>query len=213
MGNCFRIGLVALLSVLVLCAQNPTGRITGRVIDPTGAVVPGATVKAINIGTNVEASIRTTSEGNFALLNLNPGQYRLEVAMTGFKGFEQGPIELHVGDILSIAVTMQLGAETESVTVTSEAPLLGVAKRGAGPGGNHQTNAESPDAREQRAFYRDVRGEPDYHLADGEPLRSVGEREADEYQRRRRDAESKHDDDRWHAEHGWVTVDRQSPHR
>ena len=127
MRNCFAIGVVALLSVLSLCAQNPTGRITGRVTDPTGAVVPGATVKAINIGTNVEASIRTTSEGNFALLNLNPGQYRLEVAMAGFKGFEQGPIELHVGDTLSIAVTMQLGAQTESVTVTSEAPLLGVA--------------------------------------------------------------------------------------
>ena len=142
--------------------------------DPTGAVVPGATVKAINIGTNVEASIRTTSEGNFALLNLIPGQYRLEVAMTGFKGFEQGPIELHVGDTLSIAVTMQLGAQTESVTVTCRGAFAGSRHGGAGPGGNHQTDAESPDAREQRAFYRDVCGEPDYHLADREPLRSIG---------------------------------------
>ena len=127
MRKCLEFGVLALLSVLSLWAQNPTGRITGRVTDPTGAVVPGATVKVVNIQTNVEASTTTTSEGNFALLNLIPGQYRLEVAMTGFKGFEQGPIELHVGDTLSITVTLQLGAQTESVTVTSEAPLLNVA--------------------------------------------------------------------------------------
>lgn len=115
---------VAFLFVLPLCAQNPTGRITGRVTDPTGAVVPGATVKGVNIATNVEASTTTTSEGNFALLNLIPGQYRLQATMAGFKNFEQGPIELHVGDTLTIPVTMQVGAQTESVTVNAEAPLL-----------------------------------------------------------------------------------------
>src|SRR6185436_2710761 len=95
-----RLCAAGLLAVLSLSAQVATGRITGRITDPTGATVPGASVKSVNIRTNVETTSKSTSDGVFAVLNLIPGQYRLEVDMAGFKRFSQGPLELRVGDTL-----------------------------------------------------------------------------------------------------------------
>ena len=66
-----------------LSAQNPYGRITGRVTDSAGALVPGAAVRAINIETNVTTTTTTSAQGNYDLLNLNPGSYRLEVEHPG----------------------------------------------------------------------------------------------------------------------------------
>src|SRR5437762_13535883 len=130
--SCFRLCAIGLLSVLSLCAQVATGRITGRVTDSSGAVVPGASVKTINIQTNVETSTKSTSEGVFDLQNLIPGQYRLAVEVEGFKHYAQGPMELRVGDTLSLMVALQIGAQTESVTVTTEASLLESASAATG---------------------------------------------------------------------------------
>ena len=113
-----------LLLVCMALAQNPYGRITGRVTDAAGAVAPGATVRAVNVETNVAVTTTTNNEGNYELPNLNPGRYRLVVELAGFKRYERGPFELRVGDVLTIDVSLELGAIAESVTVTAEAPLL-----------------------------------------------------------------------------------------
>ena len=113
-----------LLSAVSLHAQLVTGRITGRVTDSSGAVVPGASVKTINIQTNVETSTKSTSEGVFDLLNLIPGQYRVIVEAAGFKRFERGPMEVRVGDALTIPVTLEVGSQAESITVSTQAPLI-----------------------------------------------------------------------------------------
>jgi len=130
--KCFRLCVIGLLSVLSLCAQVATGRITGRVTDSSGAVVPGGSVKTTNTLTNVETSTKSSSEGVFDLTNLIPGQYRLVVEVTGFKRYEQGPMELRVGDTLSLTVALQIGAQTESVMVSTEASLLEVASAAIG---------------------------------------------------------------------------------
>ena len=122
--NWLRVCAVGVLSVLSLSAQVVTGRITGRITDSSGAVVQKASVKTRNVLTNVETSTVSTSDGIFDLLNLIPGQYRLEVEMAGFKRHQQGPHELRVGDSLTIDIILQLGSQTESVTVTAEAALL-----------------------------------------------------------------------------------------
>lgn len=83
-------------------AQNPYGRITGRVTDAAGAVAPGATVRAVNVETNVAVTTTTNNEGNYELPNLNPGRYRLVVELAGFKRYERGPFELRVGDVLTL---------------------------------------------------------------------------------------------------------------
>jgi hypothetical protein len=108
------------------------GRITGRVTDASGAVIPQASVQSVNIATNVMASTKTNAEGNYDLLNLIPGQYRIIVEIAGFKRYERGPMELRVGDALTITVMLELGTQAESVTVTTEAPLLESASASVG---------------------------------------------------------------------------------
>jgi hypothetical protein len=127
-----RVSVALLLATASLCGQVATGRITGRVTDSSGSIVPGASVKGVNILTNVTTTTVTTSDGVFTLLNLIPGQYRLEVDMSGFKRFSQGPLELRVGDTLNLTVALQVGAQSESVTVNAEAPLLESASAATG---------------------------------------------------------------------------------
>jgi hypothetical protein len=122
--KCFKLFAICLLSVMSLRAQVATGRITGRLTDASGAVVPGGPVKAVNIQTNVETSTRSSSEGIFDLQNLIPGQYRVLAEVSGFKNFQQGPLELRVGDTLSLNISLQIGSQAETVTVTADAPLL-----------------------------------------------------------------------------------------
>jgi len=73
-----------LFSIAVL-AQTPTASINGRILDPSRAVIPGATVEAINVDTNAKYSTETDAAGLFTMANLPPGNYRLEVAKPGFR--------------------------------------------------------------------------------------------------------------------------------
>ncbi|MFB3827213.1 MAG: carboxypeptidase-like regulatory domain-containing protein [Bryobacteraceae bacterium] len=117
----------AALSLFLLSlghAQNPYGRITGRVSDSAGAVVPGVSLRAVNIETNIATATASNAEGNYELVNLAPGQYRLTAEVAGFKKYERGPIEVRVGDVLTVEVSLEIGAVSENITVTAEAPLL-----------------------------------------------------------------------------------------
>jgi hypothetical protein len=116
----FLLGLI----VAPLVAQAPYGRVTGRVVDSGGAVVPGAAVRLTNIATNVVTATASDSAGNFDARNLIPGQYRLVVEVQGFKTYERGPFDVRVGDVRTVDVSLQLGVVTENVTVTADVPLL-----------------------------------------------------------------------------------------
>jgi hypothetical protein len=91
-----------------------------------------ATLKVANIATNVITSIASDSAGNYEARNLIPGQYQLVVEMQGFKKHERGPIEVRVGDVLTIDIALELGALSENVTVTAETPLLEAANASLG---------------------------------------------------------------------------------
>src|ERR1035437_4606828 len=66
-------------------AQETRGQILGRVVDPSGAVVPGATLKAIDTNTNVETSTTTNDSGDYVLPYLLSGTYNISAEMKGFK--------------------------------------------------------------------------------------------------------------------------------
>ena len=120
-----RISLLTLLAgAAALLAQNPYGRITGRVSDSAGAVVPGVAVRVVHSETGVETPAAANAEGYYEAANLPPGPYRVVAEHAGFKRYERAGIELRVGDVLDIPITLEVGAVTESVTVTAEAPLL-----------------------------------------------------------------------------------------
>ena len=114
----------AAVSAALLAAQNPYGRITGRVTDSAGAVIPDALVRVVHTETGVETQTASNAEGYYEAVNLNPGPYRITVEMRGFKRYERSGVELRVGDVLDIPAVLEVGQLTETVTVTAEAPLL-----------------------------------------------------------------------------------------
>jgi hypothetical protein len=102
--------------------QSTNGSISGRVIDPSHAVIADAKVTAVNIGTNFRYETATNSSGEYYLTNLPPGSYNLEVEKSGFKNLLRPDVILHVRDALAIDFEMTLGPSKESVTVEAGAP-------------------------------------------------------------------------------------------
>src|SRR5215813_14942499 len=124
--NIRRLGSAALLMmfacVLGIC-QEFRGSITGKVTDPNGAIVPGATVTVKNIGTNEEVTTTTNEEGSYSFPVLLPGKYKLLVTKEGFKVDSREQIEVRVADKLTIDVQLQTGSVAETVTVVSTQTL------------------------------------------------------------------------------------------
>ena len=112
--------------------QESRASITGRVADPTGAVIAGARVEAINVATNAGGASVTNEAGNFDVPYLLPGVYRLTVEMAGFKKSVRQGIELRVNDRANLAFTLEVGDVVESVVVTGEASLLETATSSVG---------------------------------------------------------------------------------
>jgi hypothetical protein len=105
-------------------AQIGTSTITGRVLDPTGAVIPGVTVTIVQTGTNFTSSTVTNSEGLFRVLSLQPGMYRATFEAQGFMRAVREGIELRTGDTLAIDMSMRVGNVAESIEVTGAPALL-----------------------------------------------------------------------------------------
>ena len=124
-----KVSLTILISLFILAvqgyAQNITGSMSGRIVDQQGAVVPNATVSAIEPAKKVTISTKTTDQGEFTLSGLQPGSYTVEVLATGFKKLERINIALDAQDKLPLGdITLQVGAVTESVEVSATQALL-----------------------------------------------------------------------------------------
>jgi hypothetical protein len=105
-------------------AQGDTrGNISGTVRDNEG-IVPGATVKVVNVDTNVTTTLVTNSRGYYEAPLLNPSNYRVEVEMPGYKKSTRTGINLGVAQSYTVDFTLEVGQVTEQVTVSAEAPLL-----------------------------------------------------------------------------------------
>jgi hypothetical protein len=105
-----------------------SGVITGVVKDEHGALVPGATVKAINTGTNVERTATTSGEGTYELSQLVPGTYRVEVQAPNFAKSIVETVTVNVLSRTTIDPVLSAGGANAQVTVTSEAPLVETTK-------------------------------------------------------------------------------------
>ncbi|MFM2123962.1 MAG: hypothetical protein RL328_413 [Acidobacteriota bacterium] len=105
-------------------AQSDRSQITGTVFDPAGAVVGNVTIQARNIDTGSEFQAVSTATGNYALLELPVGQYQLRATSAGFKTYIRDGFGVQAGQVYRIDIPLEVGAASESVTVTAEAPLL-----------------------------------------------------------------------------------------
>jgi hypothetical protein len=125
-------GRLALASAIVLCLFVPcargqafvNGSVVGSVTDNSGASVPEAAIALTNLDTSAKLRTQTDSTGQYQLLNLPPGRYRLEVEKSGFQRFTREPITVEVNNSLKIDIALPVGAVSETVTVTAETPLL-----------------------------------------------------------------------------------------
>ena len=116
---------VPLVLVCLLIAATAwasiTGSISGIVTDPSGSVVPKASVTAIDMGTGVRSTIKTDGAGFYNFPNLPVGTYDVEIVQKGFKTYRQAGIVLDANAEIRVDVKLELGEITEQVQVTSEA--------------------------------------------------------------------------------------------
>jgi hypothetical protein len=96
----------------------------GSVTDPSGAAIPNATVHLINVGTNADRTAASDAQGEYSFLQVEPGNYRLEVEANGFSRYVQSGVQLLVNLPATVNVKMKLGTTTQVVTVTEAAPIL-----------------------------------------------------------------------------------------
>src|SRR5271157_2106108 len=104
--------------------QVAVAQVSGQLTDPSGAAVPDAAVKLIETNRGVPHDTTSNGDGRYVLPGLPVGPYRLEVSKTGFKTYVQSGIVLQVNDHVTLNVTMQLGAVTESVVVSAGATMV-----------------------------------------------------------------------------------------
>jgi hypothetical protein len=105
-------------------AQVDAGSIVGTVTDGQGGVLPGATVVATQEGSGFKMTETTNSRGQFTFPNLKIGRYVITAEMSGFKKAVRSGLQLHVQERLQADFKLDVGAMTEEVTVTGEAPIL-----------------------------------------------------------------------------------------
>ena len=113
-----------LYSARVSAQTLTTGAISGTVTDPTGAVVPHATITATNTGTGAVRTTHTNTSGEYVVPQLNPAQYRVKVEATGFREVEVGPVTVAVSQVAMMDVRLEVGRVTQLVEVTTQAALI-----------------------------------------------------------------------------------------
>ncbi|MDX2029601.1 MAG: TonB-dependent receptor [Blastocatellia bacterium] len=114
------------LCLLGICAlgQEFRATVSGRISDPAGAAVANATVTVRNLATNESATVTSNVEGAYTVPFLKPGVYTITVEASGFKKYVRDRQDLQVGQTATINLALEVGATSETVTITAEAPLL-----------------------------------------------------------------------------------------
>src|SRR5665213_679273 len=116
---------LCLLSIPVAAfSQTANGTITGTITDSTGATVAGAAVDVTNTDTGTTVSTVSTATGNYTAPNIQPGPYAVAVIASGFKKYTRSGLELAAAQTLRVNAALEIGASTESITVSAAASLL-----------------------------------------------------------------------------------------
>jgi hypothetical protein len=119
--------IIVCASLFLLAAPGfaqDRGSITGAVSDGTGAVIPGVSIVATNRQTNARYETFSTETGNYSIVQLPPGVYEIAVELPGFRKYVRQGVTVLVAQTLRIDVELEVGANTEEVTVTADASLL-----------------------------------------------------------------------------------------
>jgi len=110
--------ILSFLAAANLLAQSPKGTITGTIVDPKGAYVPGAEVTAVHVATNQKFTGFTSGDGVYAIPSLPVGLYEVTASVPGFSTYRQTGVVLEVGQRLRLDIMLKVGEVTNTVTVT-----------------------------------------------------------------------------------------------
>jgi hypothetical protein len=105
-------------------AQDFRGTVMGVVTDSQGAAIPGASVTVTNLGTNVATTVTTDGEGRYRVQYLISGSYSVRVELSGFKSLSRKPIEIRVGDVITVDASLEPGGVEEVIEVVAATPML-----------------------------------------------------------------------------------------
>ncbi len=122
-GNCILCILVVFTAIAAF-GQAGRGSISGTVTDASGAVIPGCQVVLLNKETGAKQETVTSSAGLYSFISLNPGIYQVTVTHSGFTSVVKEKVTVNVDQVSEVNFGLQVGATTESVTVTAETELV-----------------------------------------------------------------------------------------
>jgi hypothetical protein len=135
--------IAALLSLAAPHAfAQATGSIRGTVVDPSGAVIPGAHVSAVNTATTVTRSVVTNEDGIYVFPDLAIGTYSLSISRDGFKTEKRSGIQLLTAQTIDLRIPLSVGSATQSVEVSVDGPLIQTTSSAV------QTSVEQTEVRE-----------------------------------------------------------------
>ena len=115
---------VLLTSTTAFGQASTTATVRGTVQDPSGGVLPGATITATNTGTKAVNTTVSDDRGQYLFAGLFPGSYDLKVELSGFKTYEQKGLALSPNDNRGIDIRLEIGQQTETITVTSQLEVI-----------------------------------------------------------------------------------------
>jgi hypothetical protein len=121
---------VAVLLSLALIVPSParaqavTGTLLGNVTDSSGAAVPGATVNAVEVQTNIKRTVTTSDAGFYIFASLLNGTYTVETELQGFKKVVRNGVQVAVNTTVRVDVKLEVGQLNEAVNVMAESPVL-----------------------------------------------------------------------------------------
>jgi hypothetical protein len=122
--RCFLIVIMALIALAPPATAQQRASLIGRIVDPDGLALPGATVTVLNQNTGFTRDVVTAETGGFAVPNLDPGTYTVTVEMPSFNSMKRSDLVLTAGQEVSVEFKLQLGGLREAVEVTGQAPLV-----------------------------------------------------------------------------------------
>jgi len=124
LGTVCLVVATSLLVPTLLPAQGASGRIVGRVADPSGAVLAAVKVTLANEATGINRDALTNDSGDYTFVEVVPGTYTVQYELTGFKKNVQKGVIVDVNQVVTLNSTLQIGGSQETVEVTSEAPQV-----------------------------------------------------------------------------------------
>ncbi len=124
--NMRRFGLGMLLASSAVCvhAQTNQGQLAGNVVDSTGAVVPNATVTAKGVENGSVYTVKSSGAGNYRFPSIGLGHYTITTEAPGFRQQVNTNVEVRVGTTTSLDINLSAGGQSDTVTVSADAPSV-----------------------------------------------------------------------------------------